>query len=193
MRSTLRSLWVHEGLRTVQLLSPWMTWTLWPPMMTTSGEELTEKPQQPYLLPQVTWATSAPSPVAGISSCHEGGKHFPCNQEGRRRWKFFAPDSTWASIGKLFTPIADLYFQSEKSLSRVRLFVIPGTVAHQAPPSMGFSRQECWSGLPFPFPKNLPNPEFEPRSPALQADSLPSKPAGKLPYFPKQHFMTQTA
>ena len=50
----------------------------------------------------------------------------------------------------------------------------PMTVARQAPLSMEFSRQEYWSGLPFPSPKDLPNPGLEPRSPALQADSLPS-------------------
>ena len=54
-----------------------------------------------------------------------------------------------------------------KSLSRVRLFVNPWTVAYQAPPSMEFSRQEYWSGLPFPSPENLPNPGIEPWSPAL--------------------------
>ena len=59
-----------------------------------------------------------------------------------------------------------------KSLSRDRLFVTPWTVAYQAPPSMGFSRQECWSGLPFPSPGDLPDPGIEPRSPALQADAL---------------------
>ena len=51
-----------------------------------------------------------------------------------------------------------------KSLSGVRLFVSPWTVAYQAPPSMGFSRQEYWSGLPFPSPGNLPDPGIEPRS-----------------------------
>ena len=59
-----------------------------------------------------------------------------------------------------------------KSLSRVRLFATPWTVAHHAPLSMGFSRQEYWSGLPFPSPGNLPNPGIEPRSPTLQADAL---------------------
>ena len=58
----------------------------------------------------------------------------------------------------------------------VWLFVTPWTVAYQAPLSMEFSRQEYWSGLPFPSPGDLPNPEIEPRSPALQADSLPSEP-----------------
>ena len=52
-------------------------------------------------------------------------------------------------------------------------------VTYQAPPSMGFSRQECWSGLPFPSPGDLPDPGIEPRSPALQADALPSEPPGK--------------
>ena len=66
-----------------------------------------------------------------------------------------------------------------KSLSRVRLFATPWTVAHLAPPSMGFSRQEYWSGLPFPLQGNLPNPGIEPRSPALQADALTSEPPGK--------------
>ena len=53
------------------------------------------------------------------------------------------------------------------SLSRVRLFVGPGAVARQAPQSMGFSRQEKWSGLPFPSPGDLPYPGIEPGSPAL--------------------------
>ena len=66
-----------------------------------------------------------------------------------------------------------------KSLSRIRLFATPWTVAHQAPPSMGFSRQEYWSGVPFPFPGDLPNPGIEPGSPALQADTLTSEPPGK--------------
>ena len=60
-----------------------------------------------------------------------------------------------------------------ESLSRVQLFVTPWTVAHQASLSMGFSRQEYWSGLPFPSPEDLPDPGIEPWSPALQADSLP--------------------
>ena len=61
------------------------------------------------------------------------------------------------------------------------------TVACHAPPSLGFSRQEYWSGLPFPFPGDLPNPGTEPRSPALQADSLLSEPSGK----PKNYFSSR--
>ena len=66
-----------------------------------------------------------------------------------------------------------------KSLSRVGLFATPGTVTYQAPPTMGFSRQECWSGLPFPSPGDLPDPGIEPGSPALQADALRSEPPGQ--------------
>ena len=66
-----------------------------------------------------------------------------------------------------------------KSLGRVRLFATPRTVAYHASPSMGFSRQEYWSGLPFPPPEHLPNPGMEPGSSSLQADALPSEPPGQ--------------
>ena len=62
------------------------------------------------------------------------------------------------------------------SLSRVRLFVTPLTVAYQAPPSMGFSRQEYWSGVPLPSPGDFPGPGIELGSPALQTGALPSEP-----------------
>ena len=67
-----------------------------------------------------------------------------------------------------------------KSLSHVRLFATLWTVAQQAPLSMGFSRQEYWSGLLFPSPGDLPDPGIEPRSPPLQAEALTSEPPGKL-------------
>ena len=63
--------------------------------------------------------------------------------------------------------------------SRIRLFVTPRTVAHQAPLSVGFPRQECWSGLPCPPPGDLPDPGIEPASPASQADSSPTEPPEK--------------
>ena len=62
-----------------------------------------------------------------------------------------------------------------KLLSRVRLFATPWTVAHQAPPSMEFSREEYWSGLPFPSPGDPPYPGIKPGSPALREDALPSE------------------
>ena len=66
-----------------------------------------------------------------------------------------------------------------KSLSRDRRFATLWTVAYHAPSSMGFSRQEYWSGLPFPSPGDLPNPGIEPESPTLEADALTSEPPGK--------------
>ena len=62
--------------------------------------------------------------------------------------------------------------ESEWVLSRVQVFVTPGTVAHEPPLSMGFSRQEYWSWLPFPLPGDLPDPGMAPRSPAFQGDCL---------------------
>ena len=76
-----------------------------------------------------------------------------------------------------FTPSS--FSRKVKSLSRVRLFATLWTVAHQAPLSMGFSRQEYWSGLPFPSPGDLPDPGIEPRSPTLWADALTFEPPGK--------------
>ena len=63
--------------------------------------------------------------------------------------------------------------------SCVSLFATPWTVAHQAPLSMGFSRQEYWSGVPFPSPGDLPDPGIEPGSPEFQVDALTSEPPGK--------------
>ena len=76
--------------------------------------------------------------------------------------------------------IALMWVSEWKSLSRVWLFATQWTVACQAPLSMGFSRQEYWSGLPFPSPGDLPDPGIEPWSPALQADSLPTELSRKL-------------
>ena len=74
-----------------------------------------------------------------------------------------------------------------KSLSRVQLFATPWTVARQALLSMGFSRQENWSGLPYPSPGDLPNPGIEPRSPTLQTNALPSESQGKPVSINKVH------
>ena len=67
-----------------------------------------------------------------------------------------------------------------KLLSCIQLFATPWIVAHQAPWSMGFSRQAYCSGLPFPSPGDRPNPGIEARSPTSQAEALPSEPPGKL-------------
>ena len=75
--------------------------------------------------------------------------------------------------------MSSLSFSLSLSLSLVTkscpTLVIPWTVACQAPLSMGFSRQECWSRLPFPSPGDLPDPGIKPSSPSLQADSLPAE------------------
>ena len=63
--------------------------------------------------------------------------------------------------------VHDFQMEKTKSLSRVRLLATLWTVAHQAPVSMGFSRQEYWSGLSFPSPEDLPDQGIEPGSPAL--------------------------
>ena len=65
-----------------------------------------------------------------------------------------------------------------KSLSRVRLFATPRTVAHQVLLSMGFPRQEYWSGLPFPSPGDFPDPGIGPGFPALRSGALLSEPPG---------------
>ena len=79
-----------------------------------------------------------------------------------------------------FSPSQHLLFsilcECAQLLSHVWLFETPWTVTHQAPLSLGLSRQEYLSGLPFPTPEDLPDPRTEPRSPALQVDSLPSEP-----------------
>ena len=72
--------------------------------------------------------------------------------------------------------------------SRVQLFVTPWSVARQAPLSMGFSRQEYWSGLPFPSPGDLPDPGIEPRSPASEADALTCEPPGNS-HVIKRHLL----
>ena len=66
-----------------------------------------------------------------------------------------------------------------KLLSCVPLLATPWTVTYEASPSMGFSRQEYWSGLPFPSPGDLPDPGIKPGSPALEADALTFEPPGK--------------
>ena len=85
----------------------------------------------------------------------------------------------WIRFYSFIAKYLQLPFYVLKSLSPVRLFVTPWTVAYQASPPLGFSKQAYWSGLPFPSPGDLPDPGIEPRSPALQADALPSEPPGK--------------
>ena len=91
----------------------------------------------------------------------------------------------WGSLASLRKEVRSSHrkvkerkWKKVKSFSRVRLLVTRWTVAHQAALSVGFSRQEYWSRLPFPSPGDLPDPGMEPRSPALRADTLTSEPPG---------------
>ena len=78
----------------------------------------------------------------------------------------------------LMSGVLNICMCRSRLLQGVQLFATPWTVARQAPLSMGFSRQEYWSGLPCPPPGDLPDPGIEPRSPALQVDSFLSEPPG---------------
>ena len=96
--------------------------------------------------------------IITLVSCHQDGHH-----------------STRSLVPVVFLCTLDL--ESEvKLLSHVQLFATPQTVVYQAPLSMGFSRQQYWSGLPSPSPGDLLDPGIEPRSPTLQTDALPSEP-----------------
>ena len=92
---------------------------------------------------------------------------------------FWNSDTMW--ISPISTAAANSYRRDSLSLvaKSCPTLAIPWTVACQAPLSMGFSRQEYWNGLPFPFPGDLPDPGIEPGSPALQADSLLTELWGK--------------
>ena len=100
-------------------------------------------------------------PILLTSSTWEGG--------------FFTTKGTCSALKFYDSPVT---LRKEKLLSRVQLIVIIWTVAHQVFCPWGFSRQQYWSGLPFPSPGDLPNQGTEPRSPTLQADSLPPEPPG---------------
>ena len=96
-----------------------------------------------------------------------------------KKWKWWTQSST----GKETEWHPSLLCMCAESLSHDWLFVTLWTVACQAPPSMGSSRQKYQSGSPCSPPGDLPNPEFEPTSPALQVDFLLYEPTGKLPLF----------
>ena len=106
-------------------------------------------------------------------------------------WTFVFRSSWWQMLSLLWGKYLGVEWLDQRVvvvvqlLNLVRLFAALWTVAHQAPLSMGLSRQEYWSGLPFPPPGDLPNLGIKPKSLALQADSLPSEPPGK-PQIPDQ-------
>ena len=123
-----------------------------------------------------------------FSSCSWGsqGKNTEVVFHSLLQWTTFCqtppprPDRLgWPHTACLSFIELDKGIQQIQSFSRVRLLATPWTVAHQAPLSMEFSKQEYWSGWSFPSPGDLPDPGIKPGSPALQADSSPSEPPGK--------------
>ena len=87
----------------------------------------------------------------------------------------FPMSQLFASGGQSSEASASVLIMNKDNAKLCPALAIPWTVACQAPICMGFSRQEYWSGLPFPSPGELPDPEIEPRSPAFQADTLPTE------------------
>ena len=108
---------------------------------------------------------------------HTGSRNVKWNQHSNGKSSKTGQNENCISLTKQFY-CKEPESESVKSLSPLWLFATPWTVAHQAPLSMEFSRQEYWSGLPFPIPRDLQDPGIGPRFPALQADSL-SEPQGK--------------
>ena len=126
--------------------------------------------------------------ACGIYFFHQGSNPGPLHWEHRVRlcWTTIPAVIFWVQLGTRGSPVFTHSASTEsvwdehckvkvKSLSRFRLYATLWTVAHHSPPSMGFSRQEYWSRLPYLPPGDLPDPGIEPRSPALQADSLLSE------------------
>ena len=123
-----------------------------------------------------------------LSLCTTSTEPVPCGPEPQVLSPFAVTTTAHVTWSLCSAPVKATAMRSlctfrerkkSKSLSRIRLFATPWTVAYQASPSLGFSRQEYRRGLPFPSPGDLPDPGIEPRSPTLQADALPYEPPGK--------------
>ena len=102
--------------------------------------------------------------------------------QGIMKLLFTVNDLTFCSLHQAWKQGLFSIFESEVAQSCPTLCDPLDCSLHQVSPSMGFSRQEYWSGLPFPSTGDLPNPGLEPRFPTLQADALPSEPPGKPKY-----------
>ena len=104
-----------------------------------------------------------------------------CSPWVAKSWTHLATEKQQQKNDSRYCAILQYYSRAQSCW----LFATAWTVAHQTPLSMGFFRQEYWSGLPFPSPRNLPNSGIEPKFPlslALQADSLGAKPLGNFPF-----------
>ena len=125
----------------------------------------------------ILWTITLQTPLSMGFSRQEYWSRLPFPPPGNRLNPGIEPASP-ALAGGFFTTVLPIWCVCYL-LNHVWLFMTPWTIAHHAPLSMGFSRQEYWSGLPVPSPGDLPGPGIEPRSSTLQADSLPSESPGK--------------
>ena len=131
--------------------------------------------KKPVLCKHSGSSLSSPPPPSSFLMCQAEETVLNLECQVSLSWILWIVTILWIGV----IPIFQMTKVKVKSLSRIRLFVTLWTVAYRAPPSIGFSRQEYWSGLPFPSPEYLPDPGIEPGSPALQADTLTSEPPGK--------------
>ena len=122
----------------------------------------TSGPSQRWLVPKATLGACKPDSGVSLAGVHWPKYHWRASRQ--------TGGSPWCE--SLEKGLKTLHWFGLIAKSCLTL-TISWTIAHQAPPSMAFSRQEYWSDLPFPSPGDLPEPRIEPRSPALQADSLP--------------------
>ena len=125
------------------------------------------------------WAVAYQAPLSMRFSRQEYRSGLPFPSPGDLPNPGIEPRSPSLQADALPSEPPETHKVKVKSLSRVRLSATPWTVAYQAPPSMELSKQVYWSGLPFPSPGDLPDPEIESRSLVLQADFLLSEPPGK--------------
>ena len=154
---------VHRVTKNQKQLSDWTT--------TTEGPYCSQDKDQLHncgLMSSKVWSLVLP-----LTLYHS----MPISLSAPEHWYSSARSQT-SSHHRAFAHADPLAWLKVKSLSRVRLFETLWTVAHQAPPSIGFSRQEYWSGLPFPSPGDLPNLGIEPMSPTLLAYALTSEDQG---------------
>ena len=124
-------------------------------------------------LPLPTDGRGRESHTASVQTGERGRVTLPLPTDGRAR-ESTLPLPTVGREGENHTASAHCRERKQELVSCVQRSATPGTIQ-----SMEFSRPEYWSGLPFPSPGDLPNPGIEPRSPTLQADSLPAEPPGK--------------
>ena len=124
------------------------------------------KNQIDYVLCSQRWRSSIESAKAKPGAVC-GSDHEHLTTKFRLKFKRVGKTTRWPFRLKFKGVGKAIKWGVMKSLSRVQLFATPYIISYQAPPSMGFSRQEYWSGLPFPSPEDLPNPGIKPGSPTL--------------------------